>query len=148
MDMVEKETIRQRQRKNRQIFSMLMTIVVMFIICWGPLFVRPLLEYYSDNSAETWLFASVYVWYLQAAINPSIYFIFLRDFRKGVKILFCSKLAPTRGGDGNEVPMQHLQHPSSNQLLPINHPRRPRTPGGDSNHDPTCTPPHINTTSV
>ena len=175
MDMVAKETIRLRQRKNRRIFSMLMTIVVMFIICWCPLFV------YSLSSKAKSKFFYWYMWYLQAAINPSIYFVFLRDFRKGlVKIFFCRKIAPTRGGDGNEEPMQHLQHPSSNQLLPINHAlddpehqeivtrtqhvhhltsiplqsrmnintRRPRTPGGDSNQDPTCTPPHINTTSV
>ncbi|XP_031555982.1 neuropeptide Y receptor type 6-like [Actinia tenebrosa] len=125
MNLMQKETIRSRQRRNRRIFSMLITIVVMFTICWCPLKVCEMLYYSNHHSLlsmdhDTFgkMYNSfLYMWLLLAAINPSIYFVFLRDFRQGLKSLCCRKTT------------------AENELIP----RRPRTPGGDSNQDPTCT---------
>ena len=133
MSLIEKEAIRTRQRRNRRIFSMLIIVVGMFIICWCPYVLFRLFQF-TENSIFEKTFESMlafyitfpYMWYVLAAINPCIYFVFLRDFRKGLKILCCRKTTTA-----NE---------------PIT--RRPRTPGGDSNQHTTCTPPHINTTSV
>ena len=130
-DMMEEEIIRSRQKKNKKIFSMLITICVLFTICWCPLIavislhlVAP--SFLSEDSLNTMHIVFLYTWYFLPAINPCIYFVFLKDFRKGLKNLCCRKTTTA-----NE---------------PIT--RRPRTRGGDSNQNPACTPPHINTTTV
>ncbi|XP_031559399.1 prolactin-releasing peptide receptor-like [Actinia tenebrosa] len=132
------EMIRSRQKRNRRIFYMSITIIVVFTICWSPLAILHMLLWFRPPSifpmdidtVQYMMFSFVYLWCLLAAINPCIYFLFLRDFRQGLKRLACRKTT-------NE----------QTYTLCVCCVRNVAT-GATSKKDPTCTPPHINTTSV
>ncbi|XP_031562118.1 prolactin-releasing peptide receptor-like isoform X2 [Actinia tenebrosa] len=131
------EMIRSRQQRNRRIFYMSITIIVVFTICWSPLGVLHFLFWLQPPSVlsmdkdiiRNMFFCFTYLWYFLAAINPCIYFLFLRDFRQGLKRLACRKTT-------NE----------QTYTLCVCCVRTVAT-DATSKKDPTCTPPHINTTS-
>ena len=143
IDALEKEAIRLRQIRNKRIFKMSVTIVTMFTICWCPLFVLLLLYFSQFPSSESNINLQLYfilrlMWYLLAAINPCIYFVFLKDFRQGLKRICCRNTA-----------LEPISIPAPRSRMNINTNCTRTRPGGDSNQGPTCTPPHhINTTSV
>ena len=99
--LIETQTIRVRQQRNRRIMNMAITIILVFTICWCPLGVLQLMRAADHHlilsmdpyKLEKLFFAFSYLWYLQTAINPCIYFLFLRDFRRGLRKLCCRKTA-------------------------------------------------------
>ena len=85
-----------QSRMNRRIFLLLITIVLLFLLCWMPIasvyfgcIVAPNEDNFTChllNNAETtfWLW---FLAYSNSAINPYVYFIFCENFRHGAKSL-------------------------------------------------------------
>lgn len=90
---------RQKEEKNRKNITYLsLTLVVLFGVCWLPYF----MVVFAYNFVYEWdpkkvpcVFGTVktvaeILAHSNAAINPLIYFLFLRKFRKGLKKLLCA----------------------------------------------------------
>lgn len=95
-NMLNNQQVESRRRRNRQIFYISVAIVAAFIIFWGPFFSflsvvsfiwkwKPHLE---QKTLDTVLFVVVFLGYLNAGVNPCIYFLFLKNYRQGLKRLF------------------------------------------------------------
>lgn len=67
-------------------------IVGGFIICWFPFFTAYLIRAFCDDSCIPEILMSVFTWlgYCNSAINPVIYGLFSRDFRRAFKRIVCS----------------------------------------------------------
>jgi hypothetical protein len=99
-NMLNNQQARSRHRKNRQIFYISIAIVVVFAVFWGPFFCF----FFVVNFIWRWtlpigeiekvlniLFVVQFLGYLNSAVNPCIYFLFLKNYRQGLKKLFRHK---------------------------------------------------------
>lgn len=80
------------EKMNRRIISMLVAIVVLFAVCWLPVWIESMICFQdiSDSACQS---THIYfiVWFLaysKSAINPCIYFIFNETFRHGASTLW------------------------------------------------------------
>ena len=66
-------------------------IVGGFIICWFPFFTAYLIRAFCDDSCVPSILMSIFTWlgYCNSAINPVIYGLFSRDFRRAFKTIVC-----------------------------------------------------------
>ena len=66
-------------------------IVGGFIICWFPFFTAYLVRAFCDDACIPDILMSVFTWlgYCNSAINPVIYGLFSRDFRRAFKTIVC-----------------------------------------------------------
>lgn len=82
----------QRERRNREIFKMLVTLILVFCVCSFPLFVLQMsyvLGFYTELKKRHGLFIAIVMMFMNGVINPIIYFTFNRGFRDGFKKAFC-----------------------------------------------------------
>ena len=78
----------QREKRNCDIFRMLITLIVVFYVCYLPLLTLSLSHYigfYSVFKKKQGRFIALVVMFMNGAINPLIYYIFSKSFRDGVK---------------------------------------------------------------
>ena len=85
----------QRNRRNRNVLQMSIAIVTVFVLCWLPYSINPLIISYQDThfSCSFWIYYEVA--FIMAttycAINPVICFMFSSNYRKALKRLIkCS----------------------------------------------------------
>ena len=85
----------QRDRRNRNVLQMSIAIVTVFVLCWLPYSINPLIISYQDThfSCSFWIYYEVA--FIMAttycAINPVICFMFSSNYRKALKRLIkCS----------------------------------------------------------
>lgn len=66
-------------------------IVGGFIICWFPFFTAYLIRAFCNDSCVPSILMSIFTWlgYCNSAINPVIYGLFSRDFRRAFKTIVC-----------------------------------------------------------
>ena len=79
----------RRERRNRDIFKMLVTLIVVFYICSLPVLTLQLshvLGFYNAFKKGHGRFIAVAMLFMNGAINPIIYYIFNETFREGVKV--------------------------------------------------------------
>lgn len=81
---------RRRQERNRTITIMAMIFVTAFFLCWTPFFVYAFLLCFEWHlnlpcSQMNFRFTVLLIAHLNSAINPFIYFLCSKSFRKGVK---------------------------------------------------------------
>ena len=88
-------TQQQRDRRNRNVLQMSIAIVTVFVLCWLPYSINPLIISYQDThfSCSFWIYYEVA--FIMAttycAINPVICFMFSSNYRKVLKRLIkCS----------------------------------------------------------
>ncbi|XP_031549541.1 neuropeptide FF receptor 2-like [Actinia tenebrosa] len=93
-----------RQRRNKQIFYFCIAIIASFICFLGPFFCFMFVLNFVWRwdfkgkvvKIRTILFVVQFLAHLNPAINPCIYFLFLKDYRKGLRrLLVDSKRKPT-----------------------------------------------------
>lgn len=95
-NMLNNRQVQSRRRRNRQIFYISVAIVAAFIILWGPFFSFVAVVNFiwnwniplEPNKIEVVTFAVVFLGYLNPAVNPCIYFLFLKNYRQGLKRIF------------------------------------------------------------
>lgn len=85
---VSERAYSRRAKRNRDIFKMLVTLIVVFYICYLPLLVLQMsrvLGFYTSLQTKHAVFAAVVMMSMNGVINPVIYFVFNESFRVGVK---------------------------------------------------------------
>ena len=78
----------RREKRNRDFFKMLITLIVVFYICSLPLLTLQMshvLGFYAALKSKHGRFIAVVMLFMNGAVNPIIYFVFNRSFRDGVK---------------------------------------------------------------
>ena len=84
-------------RIAKKVTLIMIVVVVLYVLCWFPLFILVALNYfrYVQLHVEGNLF--YFVMWLPSSysgLNPYVYLIFSRNFRKGLKKLLTSCLSP------------------------------------------------------
>lgn len=77
-----------RERTNRRVLKMLITVVVVFAVCWLPLYVRMFIMFSYPKEYPCGLpyhldFITIYLGHANSSVNPYIYVIFNENFRNG-----------------------------------------------------------------
>ena len=79
----------RRQRRDRDVYKMLVTLIIAFYVCSLPVLMLQLsrvLEFYNAFKKGHGRFIAVVMLFMNGVINPLIYFIFNESFRDGVKV--------------------------------------------------------------
>lgn len=82
-----------RDRMNRNVLKMALAVIAMFAVCWAPLnvynFILIFVWNYEAPICEPVLdrfqFAAVFLGYTNSAVNPCLYFAFVKHYRRCVK---------------------------------------------------------------
>ncbi|XP_047500273.1 pyroglutamylated RF-amide peptide receptor-like [Penaeus chinensis] len=95
----------------RQVVPMLIVVVVLFIICWGPLLILNMLTAHDivPNISVSTKYARTVLdllSYFNSCMNPVVYGFMSRNFRKGFKRALCNL---ARRDDGNQS-LSHSHH--------------------------------------
>lgn len=80
----------RREKRNRDIFKMLVTLVVVFYVCSVPVILLSLSHFFGFYTAfrrKHGLFIAVVMLFMNGVINPIIYYVFNENFRDGVKVV-------------------------------------------------------------
>ena len=94
-------------KKHRKAAITLAVIVVAFLICWIPLWIKELVYYFVDINPDFWLFttnAAAYLSWSNSALNPFIYAATNPRIRAGLTALLC-------------CPRRSAAHPRTTQSL-------------------------------
>ena len=96
---------RKRQRReyeNRKVLKQVVTVVVVFISCITPItifgcfihFAWNLQQVPSEIDGVNFKFCALFIMHSNAAISPCIYFIFNKNYRRGLKEIFvrCARI--------------------------------------------------------
>ena len=86
------EIIKKRERKNRKIAYMLVTVVVVFYGVWIPLLVERYYFYVQPYIKLPCIFSWLSYWIgpsLYPVFNPLVYYIFNEQYRQGFRELLC-----------------------------------------------------------
>ena len=88
------EARQRKAKKYRRVTYMLLTVVIVFFIAWLPLNIYLFLstyvwEYKQPCQARHLVFSATLMTYLSASANPSIYFLYLKNFREALKSISC-----------------------------------------------------------
>ena len=131
------------QKSKKKVLKMLMTVVIIFALCWLPVFIKQFVSFFATENfpcgpPAVLTFLGIFLGYANSMINPTIYMIFNADFRNGFKDLLlckCRRVAPqrnirTRGveiGRDNEFidgirPLSYQAHPNISRS--VDAPRR------------------------
>ncbi|CAL4123113.1 unnamed protein product, partial [Meganyctiphanes norvegica] len=78
----------------RQVVPMLLVVVFLFIICWGPILIVNMLKAYGavppyDMTLKHWITVFDLMSYFNSCVNPIVYGFMSRHFRKGFKRALC-----------------------------------------------------------
>ena len=99
-----------RDRMNRNVLKMALTIVAVFAICWAPFNIYMFVLIFVWNwkvpfcNTSNFQFTAVFLAYANTAINPLVYFVFVEHYRRILrKTLSVSKLYTSVRGAGNRL---------------------------------------------
>ena len=90
-----------RDKMNRNVLKMAVTIVVIFAICWAPLNINLLLVTFFRKSQNAWCtprafaFTAEFLVIANAAINPFVYFGFVENYRRNLKRVLTKSILRT-----------------------------------------------------
>ncbi|EDO49911.1 predicted protein, partial [Nematostella vectensis] len=82
-----------KERTNKKVLKMLITVVAVFALCWLPLYVRMFLVFLQPSNFPCGLpyhldFITLFLGHANSSINPYLYVVFNENFRKGFKTIF------------------------------------------------------------
>lgn len=80
------------QKRSLALLRTVITIVGVFIVCWGPLFVLLLVDFFCDSHKCALLFSADYfisLAVLNSGLNPIIYALGSSEMRKAIAELLC-----------------------------------------------------------
>ncbi|XP_048579111.1 tachykinin-like peptides receptor 86C isoform X2 [Nematostella vectensis] len=85
---------RNMDNRKMRVLKMLLTIVILFAVCWLPVHINHILiAYHKATYMCTLSFEGLMVFYMIAhaniSINPALYFIFNKNFRDGARHVLC-----------------------------------------------------------
>ncbi|XP_018322690.1 QRFP-like peptide receptor [Agrilus planipennis] len=91
---------RDDTRMVKQVIYMLVTVVVLFIVCWGPVLIDNVLTAYGQlpiqRTGNLKYMATAFhlMAYFNSCINPIIYGFMSKNFRESFQLALCCKLEP------------------------------------------------------
>ena len=105
------ELRRQRQREDATIVKKILSIVFLFVLCITPVTIIALLFYFVWDwtlpcGMDTLILAAKYVFYSNAALNPCVYFILNKKYRRGLRDF--AKCSRSSQEYGNNISMNIL----------------------------------------
>lgn len=111
-----------RERTNKKVLKMLITVVVVFGVCWLPLYVRMFLLFsyparYLCGLPYHLDFITLYFGHANSAVNPYIYVIFNENFRKGFKAVIMKRHPESERMSSTRMPSAQLQQEKTTLLL-------------------------------
>lgn len=79
-----------KDKTNRKVLKMLVTVVIVFALCWLPLYVRMFVMFAESDRYICGLpyemdFLTLYFGHANSAVNPYIYVIFNENYRRGFR---------------------------------------------------------------
>ena len=83
------------QKSKKKVFKMLMTVVILFALCWLPVYINQFILFFDKENfpcgpPAVLSFMGYFLGHANSAINPALYVIFNSNFRKGFNdILLC-----------------------------------------------------------
>lgn len=89
------ENQRRSDKSKKKVLIMLMTVVILFALCWLPVYISQFIYFFDKENfpcgpPAVLSFMGYFLGHANSAINPTIYAIFNSNFRKGFKdILLC-----------------------------------------------------------
>ncbi|TDH02552.1 hypothetical protein EPR50_G00153790 [Perca flavescens] len=101
-------------RKSQKYMALLKTVTIVlgvFIICWLPLFILLLLDFFSPAKSCGVLFKADYflgIAMLNSLLNPIIYTLTSKDMRKAILRLLCRHCLLTKDGQVKKIGMPFL----------------------------------------
>ncbi|XP_032238907.2 trissin receptor [Nematostella vectensis] len=89
------EEVLRTSRSKKLVLKMLVTVVVVFALCWIPMHVRSFLYFFDKDSYPCGLptsldFIGYFLGHVNSALNPCIYMFFSEGYRQTFKGLFFS----------------------------------------------------------
>ncbi|XP_062869374.1 sphingosine 1-phosphate receptor 4 [Trichomycterus rosablanca] len=89
---VRRNTVLKSKTRSIRLLKAVISIVGAFLVCWGPLFILLMVDYYCDSRLCDALFSPQWVIalaVLNSAVNPLIYSLGSHDLRKAIRTLLC-----------------------------------------------------------
>ncbi|KAF6020375.1 TyrR [Bugula neritina] len=92
----EMSSKRKRDRREEKATRIMLTIMIIFVVCWMPFFImyvtRSALDHRCPNCIPTFV-QKLLIWlgYINSALNPILYTSFNRQFRKAFRAIWCCK---------------------------------------------------------
>ena len=89
------ENQRRSDKSKKKVLKMLMTVVILFALCWLPVYISQFIHFFDKENFPcgppvVLSFMGLFLGYANSAINPTIYAIFNSNFRNGFRdILLC-----------------------------------------------------------
>ena len=92
----------------RKVTLMMIAIVILYTLCWFPLFAVGIFKLSSSNFRVNGSFLLFLIWLTVAysALNPYVYFMFSQNFRNGFKRVFKNCLRRASMGHLNVLPLR------------------------------------------
>ena len=83
-------TRENKDKTNRKVLRMLVTVVIVFALCWLPLYVRMFVMFARSGRYACGLpydldFVTLFLGHANSAVNPYIYVVFNENYRRGFK---------------------------------------------------------------
>ena len=113
------ENQRRSEKSKKKVLKMLMTVVIIFALCWLPVYISQFIHFFDKENFPCGPplvlgFIGYFLGHANSAINPAIYAIFNSNFRKGFRdVLLCrcrrNRVAPQTnvgtviGGDNTYI---------------------------------------------
>ena len=92
----------------RKVTLMMIAVVVLFMVCWFPLFAVGILQFLLSNFRVNGSFLLFLIWLTVAysALNPYVYLMFSQNFRSGFKRVLKNCLRRSSIGNLNVLPLR------------------------------------------
>ena len=89
------------QKSKKKVLKMLMTVVILFALCWLPLHISQFIFFFDKENFPSGppavvSFMGHFLGHANSAINPTIYAIFNSNFRKGFRDIFLCRCCRKR----------------------------------------------------
>ena len=116
-NMLNNQQAQSRRKRNRQVFYISVAVVASFIILWGPFysfisvvsFIWKWKIPLDEKTLNNVLFVVMFVAYLNPGINPCIYFLFLKNYRQGLKRILETRKIRRSSGETQTFYMRTLR---------------------------------------
>ena len=89
----------EAMKTARKVTRMMMTVVVLYVLCFVPFFVGSSLYHFDHTSRELLFLCLFLVAFAHSGLNPYVYLTFNQEFRNGFKTLFGNCLRKIRFQD-------------------------------------------------
>ncbi|CAL4130445.1 unnamed protein product, partial [Meganyctiphanes norvegica] len=86
----------REETEVRQVVSMLVVVVVLFVLCWAPILVINVYKAYGwldlfSHTVKHWTTAADLLSFCNSCVNPVVYGFMSKNFRESFKSVLCCR---------------------------------------------------------